>query len=166
MLRRADVRGTDARPEAVSAIYGAILVTAVIAALSEYKGADPVELLGAAIDTSIVFWLAHVYAEYVGERAATDDPARWHNLAELLARELPMVAAALIPILALLLGAVDAVGRDTAVTLALGAGVLELFAGGFIAGRHERAGPWRPLIGGLLNAGLGAFIVLLKVLVH
>jgi hypothetical protein len=164
VARAAGVSG-ERSTETASAIYGAILVTAVIAALSEDHGAGARELLAAALDTSIVFWLAHVYAQHVGERAATTDRAQWHSFRALLGRELPMVVAAFLPLAALALGAANVLSRDTAVTAALTAGVVELFFWGTLAGRHEH-GPLRALVGGVANAGLGVLVVLLKVLVH
>lgn len=156
----------DRRAGATSAIYGTIVVTAVIAALSEDPRAGPGELLAAAIDTAIVFWVAQVYAAYVGERAASTERAAWQSFGELLAREIPMVAAAGPPAAALALGALDLVSRESAVTLALGAGVVELFVWGLAAGWHERFGAGRAVLVGLANAALGLLMVFLKVLVH
>ena len=155
----------ERRAQATSAIYGTILVTAVIAALSEDPGAGPLELLAVVIDTSVVFTLAHVYAEHLGERAATTDRAEWRTFPTLLAQEVPMVIAATLPAIALALGAVHVLSRDAAVTVALTAGVAELFVWGFLAGLHER-GPRQALWAGAGNAALGLLVVFLKVLVH
>ena len=148
-----------------SAIYGTILVTAVIAALSEDADAGRLELLAVAIDTSLVFCLAHVYAEHVGQRAATYDRSQWQSFPTLMAQEGPMLVAAMLPVAGLALGAVHLIGRDAAVTVALSAGVVELFVWGFIAGLHAR-GPRQALWVGLANAALGLLLVFLKVLVH
>jgi hypothetical protein len=154
------------RAQAISAIYGAILAAAVIAALSEDSGAGPLELVGATVSTSLVFWLAHVFARYVGERAGDWDPAEWHSVPQLLVQEVPIVAAALLPAAVLGLAQLDLLSRDDAVTVALASGVLELSGWGAIAGHHERWGPGAVVLGSAVATGLGLLMVFLKVLVH
>jgi hypothetical protein len=154
------------RAQAISAIYGAILATAVIATLSEDAGAGPLELVGATLNTSLVFWLAHVFARYVGERAGDWDPAEWHTVPELLFQEIPMVAAALLPTAVVGLGQLDLLSRDQAVTVALASGVLELSVWGAIAGHHERWGLGTVALGSATATALGLLMVFLKVLVH
>jgi hypothetical protein len=154
------------RAQAISAIYGAVLATAVIAALSEDSGAGPLELLGATVNTCVVFWLAHVFARFVGERASDWDAAEWHSLRQISLQELPMVAAALLPAAILGLAHLDVLNRDDAVTVALASGVLELSVWGAIAGHHERWGPGAVVLGSAVATGLGLLMVFLKVLVH
>jgi hypothetical protein len=155
------------RAQAISAIYGAVLTTAVIAALSEDPGAGPLELIGATTNTSLVFWLAHVFARYVGDRAGGRDTTEWHNVRELLLQELPMVGAAVLPVAVLGLAQLDLLSRDEAVTVALASGVLELSVWGAIAGRHARPGvPWSVALGATAATILGLLMVFLKVLVH
>ena len=154
------------RAQAISAIYGAVLATAVIAALSEDSGAGPLELVAATLNTSLVFWLAHVFARFVGERASDWDAAEWHSLPQLLLQEIPMVAAALLPAAVLGLAQLDLLSRDDAVTIALGSGVLELSVWGAIAGYHERWGPRGVALGTAVATALGLLMVFLKVLVH
>jgi hypothetical protein len=154
------------RAQAISAIYGAVLATAVIAALSEDHAAGPLELAGATVNTSLVFWLTHVFARYVGERAANEDSAEWNSVAQLLGQEIPMVAAALLPAAILALGDLDFLSRDDAVTVALASGVLELAVWGAIAGHHERWGLTGVALGSAAASALGLLMVFLKVLVH
>jgi hypothetical protein len=172
MPRRPPTSGRPARPserrraQAISAIYGAVLATAVIAALSEDPGAGPLELVGATVNTGLVFWLGHVFARFVGERAGDWDSADWHSVPQLLLQEIPMVAAALLPAAVLGLAQLDLLSRDHAVTVALAAGVLELSVWGAIAGYHERWGPGGVALGSAFATALGLLMVFLKVLVH
>jgi hypothetical protein len=165
-VRRSASRSERRRAQAISAIYGAVLATAVIAALSEDSGAGPLELVGATLNTSLVFWLAHVFARFVGERAGDWDAADWHSFPELLLQEIPMVAAALLPATVLALAEFDLLSRDHAVTVALASGILELSLWGAIAGHHERWGPRGVALGSTVAATLGFLMVFLKVLVH
>jgi hypothetical protein len=154
------------RAQAISAIYGAILATAVIAALSEDSGAGPLELVAATVNTAVVFWLAHVFARFVGERAADWDPAEWHSLPQISVQELPMIAAALLPAAILGLAQLDVLNRDDAVTVALASGVLELSVWGAIAAHHQRWGPGAVVLGSAVATVLGLLMAFLKVLVH
>jgi hypothetical protein len=154
------------RAQAISASYGAILATAVIAALSEDAGAGPLEMLAATLNTSLVFWLAHVFARYVGDRAGDWDSAEWHSVPQLLGQEIPMVAAALLPAAVLGLAQLDLLSRHDAVTVALALAVLELSVWGAIAGHHERWGLGSVALGSATATTLGLLMVFLKVLVH
>src|SRR5205807_2107238 len=120
---------------AASAIYGTILVTAVIVALSEDPSATASQLMEAVATTSVVFWLAHVYANFIGHRAELPDSGRSEGIRVALVRDLPMIQAAVPPLVALLLGAVGPLSRNHAITVALVVGVIELFVWGFLAGR-------------------------------
>jgi hypothetical protein len=58
------------------------------------------------------------------------------------------------------------VKTDTAVTIAIGVGVAELFGYGIVAGRRLNLSGVGVIVVGVVNGGLGLLIVLLKVLVH
>lgn len=148
---------------ASSAIYGTILVTAVIVALSEDPAASDTELMEAAATSAVVFWLAHAYSGFIGRRAAVRDPGRWESFRVALALDFPMVQAAVPPLIALLLGAIDLLSRDHAVTAALVLGILELFVWGCLAARGSLI---RSASIGLVNCLFGVAIILLKALIH
>ena len=151
------------------AIYGTILVMAVITALSHDDSVKSAELIAGVLATTFVFWIAHVYAEVLGTsgwRASGECP-RLANVAVAARGEWPLVEASLLPVLCLLLGVIGLVKTDTAVAIAIGAGVVELFGYGIAAGRrlesltrrHHRRRRRS-------TARCGLLIVLLKVLVH
>ena len=149
------------------AIYGTILVMAVIAALSHDDSVQSAELVAGVLATTFVFWIAHVYSEVLGSRIEGEGGApRCANVAVAARGEWPLVEASLLPVLCLLVGGARRSWKtETAVSIAIGAGVVELFGYGIAAGRsctsqarHHRGGRGqrrpRPVI------------VLLKVLVH
>ena len=68
--------------------------------------------------------------------------------------------------LCLLLGVMGVVKTETAVYIAIGAGVVELFGYGIAAGRKLQLSTRRHDRVGVVNGTLGLMIVLLKVLVH
>ena len=150
------------------AIYGTILVMAVITALSHDDDVGSGELIVGVLATTFVFWLAHVYAEVLGRRLEEEEGGRptLATIAVAARGEWPLVEASLLPVLCLLLGVVGIVKTETAVYIAIGAGVVELFGYGIAAGRKLELSTGATVIAGVVNGALGLVIVLLKVLVH
>jgi hypothetical protein len=151
--------------KAAAGVYGSILVAAVIAALSE-KQASAGRLAASVAATGIVFWLAHVWSDGLGEYAATGRRPGAARLAVLASQQWPMLQAELVPLLALLVGAVGAYSDETAVTISLALAVAQLFVWGYAAGSrgHERRRD--AIFSALITGGLGLVLVLLKIAVH
>ena len=149
------------------AIYGTILVMAVITALSHDDSVTSAQLIAGVLATTFVFWVAHVYAEVLGTRLAGDGGRPTLASITVAARgEWPLVESALLPVLCLLIGVVGLVETKTAVAIAIGAGVVELFGYGIAAGRQLKLSLRGTIVVGVVNGALGLLIVLLKVLVH
>jgi hypothetical protein len=149
------------------AIYGTILVMAVIVALSHDGSVTSAELITGVLATTFVFWIAHVYAEVLGQRVEGEGGRpTLANVAVAARGEWPLVESALLPVLCLLVGVVGLVETRTAVWIAIGAGVVELFGYGIAAGRRLRLSLRGTLVVGVVNGALGLVIVALKVLVH
>jgi len=145
------------------AVYGTIVATAVIAAAAGHE--SPGFILVAAVATLLVFWLAHVYADFLdhGLRQPRFD---LKVLPAIMARELSMLAAPAPSIVFLLLGALGLFDEGLAVRLALWNGAVQLVGWGIDMGR--RRGQARPaaLLTGLVNGAFGVVIILLEVLLH
>jgi hypothetical protein len=126
-----------------AAIYGTIVASAVIATTA--GGHESAELiLEATLATLVVFWLAHVYADFLGHglRRARSD---LRFLASIMVQELSMLVAPALSILFLLLGALGMLEEALAVGLALWNGVVQLVGWGIGAkqawqapGGHDR----------------------------
>jgi hypothetical protein len=145
------------------AVYGTIVATAVIAATAGHQ--SPGLVLAVTVATLLVFWLAHVYSEFLdhGVRQAGFD---LKVLPGIMARELSMLAAPALSIVFLLLGALGLFDEELAVRLALWNGVLQLLGWGIDVGR-QRGQAWpRAALIGLLNGVFGVAIVILEVLLH
>jgi hypothetical protein len=164
-VARREVSTPDPRRVA-DAVYGTILVLAVVAALSEDHGASPGEILGGALATSIVFWIVHVYAEVLSRRTAGDTSPSWPLIRASAVQEWPLVEAALAPAVPLLLGAVGILNRSPAITLSIIVGLADLAAWGFTAGRATGQSALKSLLTGAGALALGVVMVLLKNLVH
>ncbi len=140
---------------------------AVITALSHDDGVTSAQLIAGVLATTFVFWIAHVYAEVLGRRVEGDGGRpTLANLVGAARGEWPLVEAALLPVLCLLVGVVGLVETQTAVWIAIGAGVVELFGYGLAAGRRLKLSLSGTVVVGVINGVLGLVIVALKALVH
>ena len=149
---------------AASAIYGTILVTAIIVALSEDKAAGAAELAEATAASALVFWLDHAYAEVLGERASAGRRPR-RNLTTVLVDEWPIAESAILPVAALLAATAGLISTNAAVRTALGIALVELIVWGYVAGWRSDGSVGRALLVGLFNALLGGVLIALKALV-
>jgi hypothetical protein len=108
-------------------LYGTVLVLAVLLALSEDPGAGPGKLLGGVLFTALVYWVVHVYAGTLARRVARPDQGLRAVVRETMREEWPLVEAATVPAIPLLLGMLGVLERDTALWCAVAAGLVDLF---------------------------------------
>jgi len=148
------------------AIYGQVLVTSFVAALSEEESIDSGEMFTGVLVTMLVFWLAHVYADAVAKRLAREDPLTWLEVWTIAKQEWPMLQAAVPALLALALGWAGVLPTLTAVRLAIGLGVVALLAWGFVIARASRLSALATLGSVALNGAFALGIVTLKILIH
>jgi hypothetical protein len=156
----------EGRANVAGAIYGQILVTSFVAALSEVVDVDAGEIFTSLLATMLVFWLAHIYADAVEQRLEREDPLTLGDLWSIARYEWPGLQAAVPALVALSLGWAGALSTLTAVRLALGLGVLALFAWGFVIARASRLSALATLGSVALNGGFGLGIVTLKLFVE
>ena len=145
-------------------IYGTILSTALITAYSEDPLSDPLQIAAAVLMTTLVFWIAHAYADGLARSALGGTFAV--RARDELAREWPIVAGAIPPLLPLLLGAIGVVSDDTSETLAILGGIGVLTGWGVVIAIRRRQGPLGVLFAAAGSAVFGAVVVLMKVIVH
>jgi hypothetical protein len=144
-----------------AAIYGSIVATALIGALGE-ADVSARDITLSVLTTMIVFWLAHTWAAVAGERIHRRHRLSWHRVRALGSEEWPMVEAGFGPLAALLLGWIGLTSDETAATLAVAIGVIQLFAWGLFLG-HRVYGTWLGgALAGLGNGILGLVLVLLE----
>src|SRR6185437_4586702 len=72
------------------AIYGTILVLAVVAALSKDEQATAGAILGGALATSVVFWIVHVYAEVLDREVEGATAGGWSMIRTAAWQEFPL----------------------------------------------------------------------------
>ena len=145
-----------------SAIYGSLLITALVAAQNRHD-ANP-ELIGFSVLVSvIVFWLMEVWSGLVSLRV--QGPITRAETLEVALHESPMVAAAIVPLLALATWRLEIADVDQAIALAMIVSVAQLFLWGLVVGRAIGKGWPVALVVAVGDCLLGLVIVLLKVIV-
>lgn len=147
------------------AIYGTILATSVVAAAAH----DPERIDRAVfivIGTSVVFWLAHVYSLWLSSRMLLRRAIRRDEVVSLALAEWPMLQSCWPIVLALLLGVIGVVDRETAVSLAMATGIGALFTYGWLIGRQEQMRWPRALLNAAIAGSFGFAVLALKVFVH
>lgn len=163
-MERASI--TQTSRELASAIYGTLVVMAVIATLSHDPEAGGTEIAVVAVATVVVFFIGHVYAGVVGRQLASDDRVSLGVIRAVARDEWPLIKAAGLPVAVLLLGPLGVLSDDTAETAAVLVGVAALFGWGLVvARRHDRSLPTAVLVASGC-AALGAVVAVLKVVIH
>lgn len=97
----------ERRANVAGAIYGQVLVTSFVAALSEAASVDAGEIFAGLLFTMLVFWLAHVYADAVEQRLEHDDPLTLREVWHIAKYEWPMLQATVPALLALSLAGLE-----------------------------------------------------------
>jgi hypothetical protein len=146
-------------------IYGTIVVLSVLVAGARAFPDAAGRIAAMVVVTSVVFWLAHVYAHGLAHSVVHDEHLSLHELARIARREGSIVGAAVPPLAALLLGAFGALSTSTAVWLAFGLGLAVLAVQGVIFAGVERLSWPATLLVVAANLGLGVVLVGLKLLV-
>jgi len=144
-------------------VYGTVVVMATLtAAYASEK--DPWKLAATVAAAVLVLWVAHVYSHALSESIA-EGKVGFAGLRSIARRELGIVLAAVLPILALVLGAIGVVRETRAVWVALGVGLFTLAAEGVRYSRLEGFGRTATLAATGLNLVLGLLVVALKIAV-
>lgn len=146
-------------------IYGTILADSVLAVESE-RQVTLRDLVYAELVTVAVYWLAHVYADFLGAPPSVSRRAALHRLVETMTHNWSLVTASFFPLLAVLLAAVAGASVQTAALAGMWTGVAALVLWGEIAGRHSGRGRWASVAYGLVSGAFGGVLILLRVLLH
>ena len=146
-------------------IYGTIVALSVIVAGARAYPHEPGHIAVLLAVTCFVFWLAHVYADSMGQSAARNERLSFAELKEVAHTEASILEAAVPPIIPLLLAALGVLSERTAGWIAFALGFAVLTAQGLVFARLEHYG--RLATAGIVaaNVGLGALLVLLKLFV-
>lgn len=145
-----------------SAVYGSLLVTTLVAAQARHDAS--VDFITFTLLVSVaVFWLMEVWSQLVNMRVR--GPITVAEGARVAWDRSPMLAAAVLPAIALLTVHLDVTTVDQAVALALVVCVVQLFLWGLAVGLAIGRGWAVALVVAAVDCALGSLIVALKVLI-
>lgn len=153
------------RETVAGTVYGTIIVMSVLAAGAssyEYHLWRLLVLVGGSV---VVLWLAHVYAHGLGESLKIGHRLTIAELSSIARREYAVVAAAILPLAAVGLGAAGALEDRTAVQLALWLGVATLTGQAVRYAHLESLSRSATLVTVTVNLAIGLAIIALEVLI-
>jgi hypothetical protein len=138
-----------------AAVYGSIVVAALLAALRETH-VPAGEATVSVISTTFVFWLAHVWSQITGERIHHGRRFDWRHAGEIARTEWPLIEAAFVPAVVLLLGSAGVLSDHGSLSAALVVCGLQLVGWGFVVG-WRAYGTWRGALLSAIGDGLLGF---------
>ena len=140
-----------------AAAYGTVLVLVALSAIevSDVGEGHSSELL---FGVGVATWIAHLFAELLGEHVRHGEPVSWSETRRASIDGSPILAAAVVPAVVLLLGRVDAIADETARNLAILVAVLQLSLIGGVVARATPGSP-TPAWGFALSTALAGIVV-------
>ncbi len=146
-------------------VYGVIVIGALLAAESG-RHESYLDTIASAAIAAALYWLAHAYADLLGERLAQHGRLTARALGRALAHDLAIVRGAALPLGVLALAWVAGAAQQNAVTAALWSAIVSLVAFELIAGIRSRASPRELALDGAVGAAMGIAILALKIVLH
>jgi hypothetical protein len=144
-------------------ITGTVVSAAVIAASVGHLAET--RLVIAILATAFIYWLAHLHARTLGD-AVKHRTHPIDALKEALAETWPILAAALVPAIILIVTQLAGAEIRTAAWIAVIASTVLLTVYSFYAGRRGGLGLGGSLLSASVGAGLGILVILLKAGLH
>jgi hypothetical protein len=149
------------RTDYAGAVYGSMLAASVVATAGAVGDYPRVQLAVLLIVTGLVFWGAHVYARLAGERRI-DHGLSWHEARQVARHERPIVEAALLPTVAVLISPVLHLDLAGTAWLALSVAVAQQVGWACVGAVKAGATHRQAAFEGLVNLVLGLIIVAAK----
>ncbi len=147
------------------AVYGTITLGALLAAEDGLHDTY-VETVGSVVLALLLYWLAHSYAELLGQRLATGGRLTARALGQALGRDWAIVRGTAAPLLALVVAWAAGADQQTAVTVALWTCVASLVALELLAGLRARARPGELALEMCVGAAMGLAVIALRAILH
>lgn len=146
---------------AAGVVYGVITVGALMAAESG-RHESYLDALASALVATLLYWLAHAYADLLGRRLATGEPLTAKALGQALVHDWAIVRGAAIPILALVIAWAVGAGREAGVTAALRTAVATVVVFELLAGIRAKSTPGELLLKAAVGVTMGLAILAVK----
>lgn len=146
---------------AAGAVYGVITVGALMAAESG-RHESYVDMIGSALVATLLYWLAHAYADLLGRRLATGDRLTAATLGRALLHDWAIVRGAAIPLLALVIAWLAGASKEAGLTAALRTAVVTVVLFELLAGIRAKSTPGELLLKACVGVTMGLAILALK----
>lgn len=143
-----------------------MLAGALIAVQSAHEDVAVARLIGLVLLTQIVYWLAHVYAELVGQRISADRSTTSRQVRHLLEEEWPLVAVSFVPLAIIVLATLLGASSNQAVLAGLWGNVALLAGWALLAGLRSKLRVGELLLYVAASLLLGLALVAIKALLH
>ena len=144
-------------------ITGTVVSAAVIAAAVGHL--EETRLVIAILGTAFIYWLAHLHARTLGD-AVKHRTNPMDALRDALAETWPILAAAVLPAIILLVAQLSGAKIQTGAWIAVIASTVLLTVYSFFAGRRGGLGLGGSLVSAAVGAGLGLLVIGLKAGLH
>jgi hypothetical protein len=146
---------------AAGVVYGVITVGALMAAESG-RHESYADMIGSALVATLLYWLAHAYADLLGRRLATGDRLTLATLGRALLHDWAIVRGAAIPMLALLIAWLAGASKEAGLTAALRTAVVTVVAFELLAGIRAKSSLGELLLKAGVGVTMGVAILALK----
>jgi hypothetical protein len=147
------------------AIYGLMLVGALLAAESGSHESYADALLSTLL-ASVVFWLAHGYANALGRRLEERRRLTPRVLARAMVRSFALIRGDMVPLLSLTIAGIAGASEETAVNIAVWCTVVTLALLELLAGLRAGATSGELALETGVGVTLGISILALKIILH
>ncbi len=146
-------------------VYGTLAVGALLAAESARRETFAKTVLAVAI-TLMLYWLAHSYAEFTGERLQKGEAFSFADLVRTAAQELSVLFGAAVPLLVLLVAWAAGTSLTTAVTAAIWTSAVMIVIIEVVIGLRAQLSGRDLVRQTAFGAVLGVLVMVLRVVLH
>lgn len=146
---------------AAGVVYGVITVGALMAAESG-RHESYLDMFASALVATLLYWLAHAYADLLGRRLATGEALTARALGRALVHDWAIVRGAAIPLLALVIAWAVGASQEAGVTAALRTAVVTVVVLELIAGIRAKSTPGELLLKAGVGVAMGIAILAVK----
>jgi hypothetical protein len=146
---------------AAGVVYGVITVGALMAAESG-RHESYVDAISSALIATLLYWLAHAYADLLGRRLTTGERLTAETLARALAHDWAIVRGAALPLAALVIAWIAGASQEAGVTAALRTAVVTVVVFEVVAGIRAKPTPGELLLKGAVGVTMGLAILAMK----
>lgn len=142
-------------------VFGVITIGALMAAESG-RHESYLDSISSALIATLLYWLAHSYAELLGHRVETGERLTAAGLGRALVRDWAIVKGAAVPLLALVIAWAVGASREAGVTAALRTAVVTVVVFELLAGARSRSTPGELVLKAGVGVTMGLAILALK----